>query len=77
MEADLAGGDTGYWEHEWSGIDLEAARRIVGGDPMIHLLEQYLPKDGPVLETGCGSGPVAEALADCGYAVVGLHLGYR
>ncbi|UDY33966.1 class I SAM-dependent methyltransferase [Dermatobacter hominis] len=72
---DHGGGETSYWEDEWSGLDLEATRAaLLAGDPVLRLLERHLDADGLVLEAGCGSGAVAVALDGPGRTVVGIDL---
>ena len=76
LDGPTAGSETAYWEDEWAAVDLESARRhLVADDPVVRLLQRYLPSSGaPVLEAGCGSGAVAAALGDLGHRVVGLDL---
>jgi len=64
-----------FWEHRWLGMNLHAvlenARRGQLGE-MERLYRQYLPKDGPILEAGCGTGRVVCALQARGFIVEGI-----
>lgn len=64
-----------YWEHRWQGMNLKAvlknARRDRLGE-MERPYRQYLPKDGPILEAGCGTGRVVCALQARGYTMEGI-----
>jgi len=64
-----------FWEHRWQGMNLNAlltkARRGQLGE-MERPYRQYLPKDGIILEAGCGTGRVVCALQARGYTVEGI-----
>ena len=64
-----------YWEHRWQGLNLNSllknARRGKLGE-MERPYRQYLPKDGPILEAGCGTGRVVCALQARGYTMEGI-----
>lgn len=64
-----------YWERRWSGTNLKAMlRNARSGDlgELEALMLDYLPKDGLLLEAGCGPGRIVCALAARGYRVEGI-----
>jgi SAM-dependent methyltransferase len=64
-----------FWEQRWQGMNLntllENARSGKLGE-MERPYRQYLPKDGRILEAGCGTGRVVCALQARGYTVEGI-----
>jgi SAM-dependent methyltransferase len=64
-----------FWERRWQGMNLKAllknARRGQLGE-MERPYRQYLPKEGPILEAGCGTGRIVCALQARGYTVEGI-----
>ena len=64
-----------YWERRWSGTNLKTMlRNARTGDlgELEALMLAYLPKDGLLLEAGCGPGRIVCALAARGYHVEGI-----
>jgi SAM-dependent methyltransferase len=58
----------------WNEEDFDALLETCeGGEITPHLLE-FLPKNGKVLEAGCGLGRYVKYLADEGYDIVGIEL---
>jgi SAM-dependent methyltransferase len=64
-----------YWERRWGATNLKAmlknARRGALGE-LDYPFQKYLPKDGPLLEAGCGPGRIVCALQELGYTVEGI-----
>lgn len=63
------------WEERWSKIDLRqqyqwTEKGALGLYKKAFL--KYLPGDGLIVETGCGTGRYVRALAALGYQVVGI-----
>jgi SAM-dependent methyltransferase len=79
LEEALAGSETEYWEHSWEGVRLDAPPNLQ--DPVLRIILRTLaeatPKDGLVLEAGCGSGKVVADLRRLGPTVVGVDLASR
>ena len=64
-----------YWEHRWQGMNLKVVLKKARSSRLGEMqrpYRQYLPKDGPILEAGCGTGRVVAALQACGYTVEGI-----
>ena len=70
------GQDTAYWEDEWRGVDLPSTLRRADQDPdpTLRLLDRLVPRDGLVLEAGCGSGVITQHLAGRGRRIIGIDL---
>jgi SAM-dependent methyltransferase len=63
-----------YWEEHWQGNFsslLESARLGKLGE-FEYPFTKYLPKDGPILEAGCGRGKYVCALQSLGYQIEGI-----
>lgn len=58
--------------HQWATRDLMDEVEVCGHRTLATLFEQYLPKEGTILEAGCGLGGWVRYLRDKGYDVVGL-----
>ena len=64
-----------YWEHRWQRMNLQTVLKIARRGQLGEMerpYRQYLPKDGPLLEAGCGTGRVVCALQARGYRVEGI-----
>lgn len=67
------GGGSGIWDHVWRSVDLvrlldwQKSVRIIQG-----VFENYLPRDGKILEAGCGLGQWVMILRDRGYDIEGI-----
>jgi SAM-dependent methyltransferase len=64
-----------FWEHRWQGMNLNSLlKKACHGKlgEMERPYRQYLPKDGPILEAGCGTGRVVCALQARGYTIEGI-----
>ncbi len=64
-----------YWEHRWQGMNLKSLLKNARSGQLGEMqrpYRQYLPKDGPILEAGCGTGRVVAALQACGYTMEGI-----
>lgn len=62
-----------YWYNHFAGqIDSTFALVRSSNSRLITLLEQHLPKQGRILEAGCGTGWLVAALQCRGYAIEGV-----
>jgi len=64
-----------FWEHRWQGMNLQTLLKNAHSGKLGEMerpYRQYLPKDGPILEAGCGTGRVVCALQVRGYTVEGI-----
>lgn len=75
VDQDLGGSETEYWEQSWEGARLDGPPDLQ--DPVLRILEAATPRDGLVLEAGCGSGKVVADLRTLGRTVVGIDLASR
>ncbi len=66
--------DETYWHEQFRPIldDLPGYVRSQANSPMLHTIQRFMPKNGRILEAGCGSGWVVEALRQRGYTVEGV-----
>lgn len=70
-----AGGDAPtLWDHAWHGIDIEYEmnRYARGRDAVVRDLTNSTPRDGLVLEAGCGSGRIVAWLRSQGVECIGI-----
>ncbi|GAK57907.1 methyltransferase type 11 [Candidatus Vecturithrix granuli] len=58
------------WNIEEFDLLLDCCHR----DDGVRLALQYLPKDQPILEAGCGTGRVVKFMHDLGYIIEGIEL---
>jgi SAM-dependent methyltransferase len=64
-----------FWEHRWQSMNLEVLLKNARSGKLGEMerpYHQYLPKDGCILEAGCGTGRVVCALQARGYKVEGI-----
>lgn len=64
-----------HWEKRWQARDLKRLlEQAASGDlgEFEHPFIQHLPRDGTILEAGCGTGMWARALGARGYRVEGI-----
>ncbi len=57
----------GYWERRWSSTNLGSLlnnARLGNLAELEYPFSRYLPKDGPILEAGCGTGRIVCALQE-------------
>ena len=68
---DMYTGFAGIYDEFMDNIPYE---RIV--EDLLSLMNDYgiSPKDGPVVELGCGTGTITRAVADRGYHIIGVDL---
>jgi SAM-dependent methyltransferase len=60
-----------FWSEHWGGHSVEELLRVAQTSPLTSLLEQHLPRQGSILEAGCGLGQYVLLLRKRGYPVVG------
>lgn len=61
-----------FWSEHWGGQDVEALLRVARRSPLTALIENALPRNGRILEAGCGLGQYVILLREHGYAAVGV-----
>ncbi len=59
---------------EWDFAEFDQLVRNCAEDDTVQLALRHLPRDGRVLEAGCGSGHVIEYLQQRGYDIEGVEL---
>jgi len=73
--------DTAYWDEHWqksiSPTFYTAAARGRTSRALDRIFERHLPREGRILEAGCGLGQVVLALRVRGYDVEGVEWGER
>ncbi|WP_428249626.1 class I SAM-dependent methyltransferase [Ferrovibrio sp.] len=57
----------------WNEADMEALLLSCDNNEVTDLINQYLDKSGPVLESGCGAGRYVKYLSERGWNVTGLE----
>ncbi|OGS06484.1 MAG: hypothetical protein A2270_07305 [Elusimicrobia bacterium RIFOXYA12_FULL_51_18] len=60
---------------EWKQEDFEKLINNCATEPVTPYILKYLPKDGRLLEAGCGSGRFVYYLNSLGYKITGLEVG--
>ncbi|MDD5194087.1 MAG: class I SAM-dependent methyltransferase [Candidatus Omnitrophica bacterium] len=68
------------WELNWSNIEQREITEIFNYPRVkkqIEIYLTYLPKNGLVLEAGCGLGQWARYLSDRGYKMIGIDYNYK
>ncbi len=63
------------WGENWINIDIETIMEIFNYyrvRKLMGIIVDYIPKEGPVLEAGCGLGPWIIKLSMMGYKMVGI-----
>ena len=63
---------TQFWSEHWGGHSVEELLRVAQTSPLTSLLEQHLPRQGSILEAGCGLGQYVLLLRKRGYQAVGV-----
>lgn len=62
----------GQRAHMWSARRIEQEVAACPHRSIERVFLEYLPKDGPILEAGCGLGPWVVYLSDRGYDIAGI-----
>jgi SAM-dependent methyltransferase len=66
-----AASSPGFWEASWSQTSLEDALRFCSLDPLEPVFLKYLPRQGRILEGGCGPAQYVVHYRRRGYNMVG------
>lgn len=61
-----------FWSEHWGHQDVGELVRIAATSPLTALIEDALPRAGPMLEAGCGLGQYVILLRERGRAVSGV-----
>ena len=67
--------DAAFWAHHWEGkASIESFKNAIAGQllAMDKPFLKWLPKDGKIIEAGCGTGWYVVALKERGYDVEGV-----
>ena len=63
---------TQFWSEHWGRHTVEELLRVAQTSPLTSLLERHLPRQGSILEAGCGLGQYVLLLRKRGYQAVGV-----
>jgi SAM-dependent methyltransferase len=63
--------DSDFWDAHWENVDTETTVKNLGGSLLARAIEEYLPKEGKILEGGCGLGQWVLYFREKGYDIVG------
>jgi SAM-dependent methyltransferase len=63
--------DEKHWSSLWNSQKLSQLTAVAERDPLSAYIERHMPRDGIVLEAGCGLGQYVLFLRRRGYAVIG------
>jgi len=79
LPSGAGGGTTGYWDNEWSSVDLTAEERNNRSQPgvLMRLLNDHVPRNGRILEAGCGASTYSAALRTPEREMFGVDLAQR
>jgi len=61
-----------FWEKMWQDVRLDDYERRCGHGSLGFLLDEYLPRDGRILEGGCGPGHWVMYYRKKGYDIIGV-----
>lgn len=66
--------DADFWDSHWQnlGLDIEAIVKKLEGSFLAKIMEEYLPKEGKILEGGCGLGQWILYFRRKGYDIEGI-----
>lgn len=66
------GDDRKFWEGNWDRTDIEDAVKFCNISPLRPIFDTYLPKNGKILEGGCGTGHFVIYYKQKGYDIEGV-----
>lgn len=61
-----------FWSEHWRNQDPETLLRVARRSPLTLLIERALPRNGHILEAGCGLGQYVVLLRERGYTAMGV-----
>ena len=64
--------DATFWDAHWENVDIEVNAKNLEGSLLAHVMEDYLPRNGKILEGGCGLGQWVVYLRGKGYDIAGI-----
>jgi len=64
--------DRSFWDSHWDNVDIEVAVKNLSGSLLAQVMEKYLPKEGKILEGGCGLGQWVLYLKRKDYNIIGV-----
>lgn len=62
----------GFWSDHWNKQDIDQQMLSAKKSELMPLFKKYLPKDGRLLEAGCGQGIFVNALKELAYKIEGI-----
>ena len=71
-DAGFGGQNVDSWDHTWEGASLAEALRWSEICHLRHVFDRYFPKDGKILEGGCGIGHFVIRYHRLGYHIEGV-----
>ncbi|MCS7231649.1 MAG: class I SAM-dependent methyltransferase [Elusimicrobiota bacterium] len=61
-----------FWEESWKNFTVKELMTGLENTDLWKILKKYLPKNGRILEGGCGLGHWVKFLSDKGYDIIGI-----
>jgi len=61
-----------FWDSHWENVDIEVTVKNLSASLLAQVMEKYLPREGKILEGGCGLGQWVLYLKRKGYNIVGV-----
>ncbi len=71
-ESSQVGGSSEFWDMCWEKTSLERQLAMTTKDDELNIFLKYLPKNGKILEAGCGLGRWVICLKNRGYDIKGI-----
>ena len=68
----IGGQNPDFWEKKLQGLDVGYAKEMGKEDYMTDIFLKYFPKEGNILDGGCGTGQHVLVYRDLGYEIEGI-----
>ena len=62
-----------FWRRNWESFSLDALTKSLDQNELWRIIKRYLPRDGRILEGGCGLGHWVKFLRSQNYDIVGIE----
>jgi len=69
--------NSSFWDDHWQGENLNWQMAAAKNSELIPIFKRHLPKNGKILEAGCGQGIFVNALRELGYDIEGIDFGIQ
>ncbi len=66
------GNNDSFWNNNWQSSSIREVLGFCDIDPLVRILDRYLPKEGKILEGGCGIGQYVAHYHRKGYDIEGI-----